>query len=180
VYPHFINITISQTTFSQKVSLTNIHFRKEEKMMKKIFAAISTFTLFAALSFGVAAQDPVTKGAQKAGDTTKKAAEKTADTTKDAAQKAKETVAPKSDADIQKCIEDGLAASAKLKDQGFTAAVSNGEATLTGTAKSSGDVKSAGKIANKCKAKKVTNNITVSAPARPAKPDQKSEPAKKP
>ncbi len=155
--------------------------------MKKIFAAISTFALFAALSLGVAAQDPVTKGAKKAedatkkaaektADETKKAAEKTADTTKDTAKKAKETVAPKSDADIEKCITDAFAASEKLKDQGFTAAVSNGEATLSGTAKSSSDVKSAGKIAKNCGAK-VTNNIT--APAKSDKAEKKSDSDKK-
>jgi osmotically-inducible protein OsmY len=146
-------------------------------MMKQIFAAISTLTLFAALSFGVVAQDPVTKGAKKAGDATKKAAEKTADETKEAAKKTKEAVTQKSDADIGKCITDGLAASAKLKDQGFTATVNNGEATLSGTAKSSGDAKDAEKIAKNCGAKKVINNITV--PAKPAKEEKKPDSDKK-
>ena len=69
--------------------------------------------------------------------------------------------APKDDAGIQKCISDKLAASASLKTQGITAAVSNGTATLTGQAKNAGSKGAATNIARSCGAKSVTNNITI-------------------
>jgi len=72
-------------------------------------------------------------------------------------------VAPPDDAAIQKCITDKFAASPSLNPQGFTASVSGGLATLTGTAKDAGSKGAATNIAKKCGAKKVTNNI--SAPA---------------
>ncbi len=68
--------------------------------------------------------------------------------------------APQSDADVQKCIVDKLAKSEKLSTQGFSAAVANGEATLTGTAKNAGSKGAATGIAKSCGASKVTNNIT--------------------
>jgi osmotically-inducible protein OsmY len=77
--------------------------------------------------------------------------------------------APKPDADVQKCISDKFAASKTLT--GASAAVAGGEATLTGEAKNAGAKTSAGKTAQGCGAKKVTNNITVAAP--PAKPPKK-------
>jgi len=67
------------------------------------------------------------------------------------------------DGTIQKCIADKLAASASLNPQGFSATVTGGVATLTGTAKDAGSKGAATNIAKKCGAKKVTNNI--SAPA---------------
>jgi len=67
------------------------------------------------------------------------------------------------DGTIQKCIADKLAASASLNPQGFSATVTDGVATLTGTAKDAGSKGAATNIAKKCGAKKVTNNI--SAPA---------------
>lgn len=81
----------------------------------------------------------------------------------------KTAVAPKSDADVQKCISDKFAASKTLT--GAAAAVAGGEATLTGEAKNAGAKTSAGKTAQGCGAKKVINNITVAA--APAKPPKK-------
>src|SRR6476646_1169194 len=69
--------------------------------------------------------------------------------------------APKDDAGIQKCIGDKLAASASLKSQGITAAVSNGTATLTGKVKNAGSKGAATNIAKSCGAKSVTNDITI-------------------
>ena len=74
-----------------------------------------------------------------------------------------EQAAPIDDGAIQKCITDKFAASASLSPQGFSATVSNGVATLTGTARDAGSKGVATNIAKKCGAKKVTNNI--SAPA---------------
>ena len=69
--------------------------------------------------------------------------------------------APKDDAGIQKCISDKLAASASLKTQGITAAVSNGSATLTGKVKNAGSKGAATNIAKSCGAKTVNNNIAI-------------------
>jgi osmotically-inducible protein OsmY len=77
--------------------------------------------------------------------------------------------APKTDADVQKCISDKLAASKTIT--GGSATVSGGEATLTGEAKNAGAKNGAAKTATGCGAKKVANNITVAAP--PAKPPKK-------
>jgi osmotically-inducible protein OsmY len=150
--------------------------------MKKILSLMGGFALFSTLCFSAGAQvtDKAKQAGTKTAETTKKAAEKTADATKSAAQKAKDTVAPKTDAEIQKCITDGIAASAKLKDLGLSATVANGEATLTGQAKSSGNKNSAVDVAKKCGAKKVVNNITIPGPATKPAPEKKSEPAKKP
>jgi osmotically-inducible protein OsmY len=71
--------------------------------------------------------------------------------------------APIDDGAIQKCISDKLAASGSLNPQGFSATVSGGVATLTGTAKDAGSKGAATNIAKKCGAKKVTNNITAPA-----------------
>jgi osmotically-inducible protein OsmY len=153
------------------------------KKMRMILSAMSGLALCTAL--GVSAGAQVVDKAKQAGDTTvdatKKAAEKTADATVSGAQKAKNTVAPKSDEEIQKCITDDLAASSKLKTLGLSVTVSNGEATLTGEGKSSGNKNAAAKIAKKCGAKKVTNNITIpSPPATKPAAEKPTEPAKKP
>ena len=66
------------------------------------------------------------------------------------------------DADIQQCIAGKLAASPALKDQGFIAAVSNGVVTLTGVARNPGSKGNATRIAKKCGATTVNNNITIS------------------
>jgi osmotically-inducible protein OsmY len=86
-------------------------------------------------------------------------------------EKKKEAM-PSTDPDIQKCIADKFANSEKLKSQGFSATVSNGEATLTGTASNAGSKGAATGIAKRCGAKKVTNNITA-PPVRPKKEEKK-------
>jgi len=75
------------------------------------------------------------------------------------------TVAVADDGTIQKCINDKFAASSSLKSQGFSASVSGGVASLTGTAKDAGSKGAATNIAKHCGAKTVTNNITVAAKA---------------
>jgi Predicted periplasmic or secreted lipoprotein len=80
------------------------------------------------------------------------------------------TIAPPDDSAIQKCITDKFAASSSLKTQGFSAAVSGGVATLTGTAKDAGSKGAATNIAKNCGAKSVTNNIASPAVAKPKKP----------
>ena len=75
----------------------------------------------------------------------------------------------KSDGEIQQCISDRLAASPSLKDQGLSSSVSNGVATLTGTARNPGSKGAVTRIAKKCGAATVTNNITISASYKPAK-----------
>lgn len=81
--------------------------------------------------------------------------------------------APKTDAEIQKCISDKFANSDKLKSQGFSATVSSGEATLTGTAQNAGSKGAATRIAKSCGASKVTNNITAPAIPKQSKPAEK-------
>lgn len=66
------------------------------------------------------------------------------------------------DSDIQQCIVEKLAASPALKDQGFVASVSNGVVTLTGIARNPGSKGNATRIAKKCGATTVNNNITLS------------------
>lgn len=73
---------------------------------------------------------------------------------------------PKSDSEIQSCIEQKLAAAPKLKDQGFSVAVSSGVATFTGAAKNGGSKGSAGGIAKSCGANRVVNNISVEKMAK--------------
>lgn len=91
----------------------------------------------------------------------------------------KPAATPKTDADIQKCITDKFASAEKLKSQGFSATVNNGEATLTGAANNAGSKGAATKIAKSCGATKVTNNITAPPVAKPAKPADKKPAEKK-
>ncbi len=77
------------------------------------------------------------------------------------------TIAEPDDNAIQKCITDKFAASSSLKSQGFSASVSGGVATLTGSAKDAGSKGAATNIAKKCGAKTVTNNITSPAVGKP-------------
>lgn len=77
------------------------------------------------------------------------------------------TIAQADDGEIQKCISDKFAASASLKTQGFSVSVSQGVATLTGTAKDPGSKGAATNIAKGCGAKSVTNNITVTPKSKP-------------
>lgn len=82
---------------------------------------------------------------------------------------ADDSVTAKSDTEIQQCIAERLAASPSLKDQGFSASVSNGTATLTGTARNPGSKGAASNIAKKCGAGSVANKIAISATYKPTK-----------
>jgi len=82
---------------------------------------------------------------------------------KKADKPAKATATPKTDAEIQKCISDKFAASKTISSG--AAAVTNGEATLTGEAKSGGAKGGATRTAKACGAKTVTNNMTTPPPA---------------
>jgi osmotically-inducible protein OsmY len=139
-----------------------------------MFAVMSSLVLLAMLALSAAAQEKKSTGEMK---------EKTQSTAK--THYKQKAAMPTDDAGIQKCIAEHLAASAKLKDQGFIAVVSNGEATLTGTAKNVGSKGAATRIAKSCGAKKVANNITTPAPPPPPKPvakatGEKKEATKKP
>src|SRR5262245_2301633 len=88
--------------------------------------------------------------------------------------------APKTDADVQKCIADKFAASKTIT--GGAAAVANGEATLTGEAKNGGAKSGAARTAKACGAKTVVNNLTTPTPppaAAKTGEKKKAEPAKK-
>jgi osmotically-inducible protein OsmY len=90
---------------------------------------------------------------------------------KERASKPKNDSAPKSDSEVQKCIMDKFSNSEKLKPQGFSASVSNGEAKLTGNAQNSGSKGAATRIAKNCGARSVSNNITAPNIPRPKKSD---------
>jgi hypothetical protein len=74
---------------------------------------------------------------------------------------------PKSDSDIQKCIQDKLAKAKTLSTESITVIVANGEATLAGSVKKSGEKGGATNICKSCGATKVTNNITIEKAAKP-------------
>ena len=120
--------------------------------MKRLFTVFSFVLAISVLAFA------------QGGDTMKSGGKSAAN---------KPAAAPKSDADIQKCITDKFAAAEKLKSQGFSAAVKSGEATLTGTANNAGSKGAATKIAKSCGATKVTNNISSPPVSKPAKPAEK-------
>jgi hypothetical protein len=115
--------------------------------MKKTIAL--TFTLL----LTIAAASTQTSLAFQEGEMMKKKSDKPA---KAAA------AAPKTDAEIQKCISDKFAASKTINNG--AAAVANGEATLTGEAKSAGAKGGATRSATACGAKKVVNNMTAPPP----------------
>ena len=121
--------------------------------MKRLFL---TGTALIGLSMASLAQTPTT-------------AKPTPTPTKAKTTAVAKTSAPKTDADIQKCIEDKLG-STKLKDDGITVAVSGGDATLTGTTKIAGHKGNAAQFAKHCGATKVTNNITVQSTSKTMKP----------
>ena len=82
------------------------------------------------------------------------------------AAKAKKPAAPpRSDAEVQTCINDKFKTSTSIKNGSAT--VSGGTATLTGEASSGGAKGGATRSAKACGAKTVTNNITV--PPKPKK-----------
>lgn len=122
--------------------------------MKKLITVIGSLTLLVVMALSALAQNP--------------APAKTAEKVK-AAKPARAAAAPKSDADVQKCINDKFAASKSVKNG--SAAVNAGVAVLTGEASSGGAKGGATGSAKACGAKSVTNNMTVAAkPAKPAKP----------
>src|SRR5262245_41278059 len=130
--------------------------------MKKTIAL--TFTLLLAVAFALTQ----TSLASQEGEMKKKSDKP--------AKAAAAPKAPKTDADVQKCISDKLAASKTVT--GGAATVANGEATLTGEAKNGGAKGGATKQAKSCGAKTVVNNMTTPPP--PAKTEKKkAEPAKK-
>ena len=81
------------------------------------------------------------------------------------------TSAGKTDSEIRQCIENRLASSEKLGNQGFTVAVTNREATLSGTARNSGSKGAVTRIARTCGADKVSNLITAPSPQRAPRKD---------
>jgi osmotically-inducible protein OsmY len=119
--------------------------------MKKTIAL--TFTLLFTMAFALT---QTSLASQEGEMMMKKKADKPA---KSAAKPA----APKTDADIQKCISDKFAASKTITNG--AAAVTNGEATLTGEAKSGGAKGGATRTAKACGAKTVANNRTTPPPA---------------
>ena len=128
-----------------------------------------TFTLLLTVAFALTQ----TSLASQEGGEMKKKADKPA-------KAAAAPKAPKTDADIQKCISDKFAASKTVTNGG--AAVANGEATLTGEAKNAGAKGGATRTAKACGAKTVVNNMTTPAPAPAAAKTgekKKAEPAKK-
>ncbi|MEO6725773.1 MAG: BON domain-containing protein [Blastocatellia bacterium] len=128
--------------------------------MKRMFTVLSFVLVITAFAFA------------QSGEMMKKPADKSA--------AKKPAAAAKSDAEIQKCITDKFAAAEKLKSQGFSATVSNGEATIIGTANNAGSKGAATKIAKSCGATKVTNNISSPPVSKPAKPADKKPAEKKP
>lgn len=80
-------------------------------------------------------------------------------------KKAVAPAAPRSDAEVQACMNDKFKDSKTIKNGNAT--VSGGVATLTGDASSGGAKGGATRSAKACGAKTVTNNITV--PPKPKK-----------
>lgn len=117
--------------------------------MRKIIVLTCTFLLTTAVTLTLAAQ-PVQ-------DT---------DMAKKKESKVAKATAPKTDAEIQKCITDKFAVSKSVKNG--AAAVANGEATLTGEAKSGGAKGGATRSAQACGALKVTNKIALAEDAKRA------------
>ena len=131
--------------------------------MKQLRYLMSGVALLALLVCSIAAQDMQKKPADtKAAKPAKAAA-----------------AAPKSDADIQKCIQDKVSTTPSMKDKPPSVSVSGGVATLTGEAKNGGTKGAATNIAKRCGAKSVTNNMTVAAAAKAAKPAADKKPADK-
>ncbi len=124
-----------------------------------------TFTLLFMIAFALTQASL----ASQEGEMTKKKSDKPA----------KAAPAPKTDAEIQKCVSDKLATYKNLTNAAAT--VTNGEVTLTGDAKTSAAKGSAARAAKACGGKKVTNNITAPAPPAAAKAadKKKTEPEKK-
>lgn len=134
--------------------------------MNKTKLIAGVMALAMVLTVGVAAQTAAPAGQMKSN-------------AKPAQAKApKAAKAVKTDAEIQACITEKLAAAPKLKDQGFSASVAGGVATFTGMANNGGSKGGVSGIAKSCGAKSVVNNITVKAKEKAVKM-AKPEPKKK-
>lgn len=79
-------------------------------------------------------------------------------------QKSKAAIGPRSDAEVQTCINDKFKASASIK--GGAAQVKEGVATLTGDAASGGAKGGATRSARACGAKTVENHLNTPAKAK--------------
>jgi len=135
--------------------------------MKRLFISIVGLALISMMTF---AQTTSATSGQSSDPMTKK----------EPSAKTKKEMPAKSDGEVHKCIMDKLANSEKLKSQGFSAVVSNGEATMTGDARNAGSKGAATRIAQSCGAKSVKNNITAPAIPKPKKSEEKkTEPEKK-
>jgi osmotically-inducible protein OsmY len=133
--------------------------------MKKASSIFSSFALTAVLAFSALGQTGQKKNAPSG------------NTLAQSSKSAKHMAAPKSDADVQSCIESKLANGSKAKDQGFGVSMSNGVATFTGTAKNSDSKSGVNGIAKACGAKQVVNHITVEK-APPSAPGATKKAAK--
>ena len=80
--------------------------------------------------------------------------------------------APKSDADIQTCITERIAASPKLQGDSITPVVANRAATFNGTTGSAKNKNTVASLARKCGAARVTSNLEVQAAATKPAPKQ--------
>ncbi len=89
---------------------------------------------------------------------------------------AKKPMAGKSDSEIQSCIQTRLANAPKMKEQGFSASVSGGVATFTGTTRNAGTKGGVSGMAKACGASKTVNNITFEKAAKPVAPAAKPKP----
>jgi hypothetical protein len=152
---------------SRGINQTINSIKLEEKIMKKIILSVLSLFLMSAVAF---AQAPGKAGDGQSTDMTAK---------KETPSKARKETAPKSDDEIQKCIIGKLTNSDKLKAQGFSVAVSDGEATLTGNANNAGSKGAATRISQSCGAKTVKNNITAPAIPKPKKSEEKKAQSEK-
>ena len=141
---------------------TPLSNEKEIKLMKRFLFSVLVVVVFALSSMAQTATAPAMK-------------------TEKPAKAAKVASAPKSDAEVAKCINDKFATSSAIKNG--KASVSGGVATLTGDVMSGGSKGGQTRAAKACGATSVTNNITV-APKAPsaakAAPVEKTAAPKKP
>lgn len=140
--------------------------------MQRATRIIGGLSLIAAVALSAPAQTPSTKPAARNVAPAKATQSQTAKPVKAA------KTTPKSDAEIQSCVEQKLAAAPKLKDQGFGVTVSSGVVTFTGAAKNGGSKGGVNGIAKSCGAKQVVNNISVEKMAKT--PVNASKPMAKP
>lgn len=117
--------------------------------MKKLMTTLSLLTLTIFLTLAAAAQSAGT---------------------------GKAPAAPRSDEEIQKCILDAFAKGASLKDQKLSVTVSNGVATITGTARNQGSKGAASRIAKSCGAREVKNEAAIEQVTRPKKKEGSTAP----